>query len=124
VPPLADPNDQLAAVLTVLKRHRYCYQDEHQLQEGLAQALTLGGLPAEREVRLSARSRLDIRTGRVGIEVKVAGTADAALRQLRRYAEHPDLDALVLVTTRAAHRALPDQIGGKPLAVFYQGGAA
>jgi hypothetical protein len=120
----SDPAAQLRIVLSVLGQYRYCYQDEHQLQQGLAQALALAGRPVEREVRLSARSRLDIRTGRVGIEVKVAGTADAALRQLRRYAEHPDLDALILVTTRAAHRSLPGQIGGKPLAVFYQGGAA
>lgn len=112
----------MGVVLDVLRAHRYHFSGEHQLQEGLALALTEAGLPVRREVRLTARDRVDLLTGRVGIEVKVAGSAETVLRQVQRYATSDLLDALIVVTTRATHRALPDVVGGKPLAVIYVGG--
>ncbi len=82
----------------------------------------------DREARLDARSRIDFLVpdapGRVGIEVKVAGTPDNVRRQLTRYAPH--VDALLLVTTRVRHRylqpptpATPGLGLGKPLAVLW-----
>lgn len=111
----------VAAAITLA---HFVYRAEDQLQEGIAAALTAAGMPVTREVRLTARDRVDLLTGRVGVEVKVAGAADAVLRQLQRYATSDRIDELVLVTTRAHHRALPTQIGGKPLTVIALRGVA
>lgn len=109
-------------VCAAIRAHRYVWQNEDQLQEGLAGALTASGWTVEREVRLSEVSRIDLLIGRVGIEVKIAGTVEAVARQLQRYAASDLFDALVLVTSRARHRAVPAVLGGKPVTVIMVGG--
>jgi hypothetical protein len=51
----------------------------------------------------------------VGVELALTGATDALWRQLRRHAAHPAVDALVVVSTRPRHRALPPHIDGVPL---------
>jgi hypothetical protein len=97
-----------------LRRHRFNYSNEDQLQQGIAAALTAAGFDVEREVRLDGRSRIDLLVGRVGIEVKVAGTPDAVERQLARYASSDRIDGLMLVTSRPRH-LIPQTINGKPV---------
>lgn len=78
-----------------------------------------------REVPLSdLRSRIDVMvfapvTGgfTVGVEVKWRGAGPAVRRQLERYAACPELDAIVLATTRATHLHLAGELGGKPVVV-------
>lgn len=111
-------------VTTAIRAHRYHYAHEDGLQAGITEALTGAGLPARREVRLAPRDRLDVLAGGVGIEVKVAGSPDSVLGQLQRYATSEQITALVLVTTVARQRAMPEQVGGKPLSVIYLGGVA
>jgi hypothetical protein len=103
-------------VTAAIRRCRFSYASEEQLQEGLAAALAEQGLDVEREVILDAASRVDLLVGRVAIEVKVDGAATAVLRQLRRYATSDRVDALVLVTGRARH-TMPGEIDGKPVHV-------
>jgi hypothetical protein len=103
----------------LLARYRYTYQSEIDLQRLLAGTLTDAGFAAEREVRVAPRCRIDILVGRVGIEVKIDGSAEDAAWQLLRYAHSPLLDALVLATTCARHRTLPPVIAGTPLHVAY-----
>jgi uncharacterized Zn finger protein (UPF0148 family) len=112
----------LEVIRRIILGYRYQHADESGLQAGVAAVLTAAGRPAHREVRLTARDRIDILTGRVGIEVKVRGATDALLRQLQRYAQHTQIDALIVVTTVAKHRSLPQSVGGKPLAVIHLGG--
>ena len=73
------------------------------------------GCRVEREVRLSHADRIDFIVGEdVGIEVKLGNARPGdVLRQLERYAAHPRLEALILLTNRAL--ALPAVIGGKPV---------
>lgn len=111
-------------IAEVLRAHRYQFAHEDGLQAGIAEALTAAGMPFRREVRLSATDRLDVMVHGVGIEVKVAGSTDRVLGQLQRYAAREQVTDLVLVTTRARHRALPVEVGGKPLAIVYLGGTA
>lgn len=110
------------AVAAAIRAHRYHHAHEDGLQEGIMQALTAAGIPAEREVRLAPRDRVDVLSGGVGVEVKVAGSPESVLAQLQRYATHDRITALVLVTTRSRHRAMPETVGGKPLEVIYLGG--
>lgn len=110
---MTDPNPLVDAI----RRRRFRYVDEDELQRGLAAALEADGFEIEREVILSPRDRIDILAGRVGIEVKVAGQAASVVRQLERYAESDRVDELVLVTSRVRHLAVPSEIGGKPVSV-------
>ncbi len=115
----------LAAVTEALGRRRFLAASEAELQAALAAALVEGGFDVRREVRLSGRDRIDLLVDRVGIEVKVDGASNAVLRQLGRYAAHPEVSALLLVTTDVRHahalRAWP-VLGGCPVACLHVGG--
>lgn len=115
-------------VANVVSAHRFRYASEARLQEGLAVALTQAGYNVRREVRLDARSRVDLivephrRLERVGVEVKVAGSRASVLRQVTRYLQSDEIDALVLVTSRVRHTFAPI-VAGKPLVVVQLAGA-
>jgi hypothetical protein len=115
------PAWQAADVALLMRRTSFVATAEAALQAGIAAALEAAGMPAQREVRLTAhgragRDRIDfLVNGHIGVEVKVAGSAADVLRQLQRYAEDDQLSGLVLVTTRAAHATLPMMVGGKVL---------
>jgi hypothetical protein len=110
------------AIAGVLRRYRFNYEDEDRLQEGIAAALTAAGFEVEREVRLTRGSRIDLLVGRVGIEVKVAGTPIDVASQLARYALCDRIDGLVLVTSRPRHRMV-SVVEGKPVEVVQLAGA-
>ena len=112
----------VARVAAVIGSNRYRYSDEHQLHDGIAQALAAAGVTAVAEARLSAADRIDFLVGTVGIEVKVGGSPAAVARQLRRYAASPGIEALILVTNRARHRGLPAELGSVPLRVVWLSG--
>lgn len=100
-------------IADVLRSAPLTFATEDQLQAGIANVLRAAGCPVEREVQLAERGRIDLMCGRVGIEVKNAGQWTSVVRQLMRYTNGPELDALVLVTNRARHRAMPADIYGK-----------
>jgi hypothetical protein len=109
-------------VAAVIKAQRYRYSGEAQLQEGIAGALAAAGITAVREVHLAGPDRIDFMAGALGIEVKVAGQSASVARQLARYAKSPEVEELMLVTTRARHRSVPREIGGKPVHVVLLSG--
>lgn len=104
-------------VARLLAGRRFLYASEDDLQRALASILENEGYEPRREVRLSRRDRIDLMVGRVGIEVKVAGKPEAVMRQLVRYSESPEVDALILVTARARHGWGDGEVGGKPVRV-------
>lgn len=113
------------AVAALIGAHRYRYADELELHDGIDQVLRAAGVVPDREVRLTARERIEfLLPGGLGIEVKVAGSPGAVRRQLGRYAACPSIDVLLLVTTRPTHlTGLPGQIGDVPvLSVLLRGG--
>lgn len=110
----------LERVVEVLEAVTPNYIDEYTLQAQLADALEHAHIHAEREVRLSdGISRIDILAivddSTVGVEVKIDGSGADVARQVSRYARLPDLDAVVLVTTRSRHHHLPAEISGTPV---------
>lgn len=96
--------DAAAEVIDALGRCRFTFATEADLHNGVAVALAKAGLLVEHERRLSATDRIDMVVDRVGIEVKIAGDWRDVARQLRRYCASDQIDAVVLVTTKAAHR--------------------
>lgn len=102
-----------------LREANYFFQDEDSLQRGIWRTLA-AKYPVElvrREAILDARCRIDFLVDGVGIECKVAGSRAEVLRQLTRYADFDEIEALVLVTCIASHTRLPDEIDGKKLRV-------
>lgn len=92
--------------------------DERDLQEQLAGLLAAAGIAHQREARLGRRDRLDFLVGAVAVEVKTGGGLSELTRQIFRYVEHGAVQGVLVVTTRRAHRDLPDAVLGKPLAVL------
>jgi hypothetical protein len=107
----------VAGVVAVIAAHRFGHATEAELQDGLADVLTRAGYSVKREARLSARNRIDLLVDRIGIEVKVDGSAGNVVRQLERYADSEALDALVLASSRRHHLAMPGSLNGKPVVV-------
>jgi hypothetical protein len=113
--------DVLDEVLEVLRSHRFLHSTERDLQDGIAAAMLAQGLDVALEVRLGGCNRIDLLVGRIGIEVKVAGSWRDVLRQVERYARLEQLDAVVLVTSKAMHTRLPSEHHGKPIVVHRVG---
>lgn len=110
-------------VAQVIREHRYRYANEDQLQRGIYQALRAARLPVIREAWIAPGSRIDLLAGRVGIEVKVGGSARDVLAQIDRYLQSDVIDGLVLVTSRVRHAALSDSHGHKPVRLVQLAGA-
>lgn len=115
-------------VVKVLENSRFpgC-PDEYALQTAATLRLVSKGAPVQREVALSEHDRPDLlvgdlSAGAVCVECKVAGTPAAVRRQLERYARHPQVASIVLLTRRAAHLALAGEVGGKRLSVVFTAG--
>ncbi len=119
------------ALIPVLEQLRTrTWNDEDALQRHIHELLTAVGIESEREWQLSdGKSRVDIfiprperdrmlRRNGIAVEVKVAGSASDALRQLERYSRCDEVFDLVLVTTKAAHIAMPRLLEWKPLTVI------
>lgn len=105
-------------VVSILRRSRFRFSNEADLQAGIAEALTRADVAFEREVRLSTRDRVDFLVGpSLALEIKVDGAPSAVLRQLMRYAMCPRIGRIVLATTRSQHRQLPGSVNDKPLDV-------
>jgi hypothetical protein len=130
--------DLAARVARALAARSFLFSTEDELQRGLAIVFTAEEMAFERERRLTPQDRADFilwegeKVGPVeevppaavpmprwlALEVKVDGSLSAVTRQLHRYAQHPQVDALLLVTTRAQHLRLHGEtMNGKPVRV-------
>jgi len=103
----------------LLRSARFSFQDEIELQDGIAEVLTKAGIPFEREVILSPKDRIDfmVAPAGTGVEIKIKGSVTEITRQIHRYAQLPAITGLVLVTTRMRHINLPMEMAGKPVRV-------
>ncbi len=109
----------LAGLNALLQVKRFRHTSEAELQKGLAIVLSRGAWKLEREVELAKGDRIDfLMDGRIGIEVKIGGSHTEVLAQLHRYAKHPRIEGLLLVTTRAGH-GMPETLNDKPIRVCH-----
>lgn len=122
--PAVDPED-VKGLLRFLSRQRLRSADEKAAQADLADLLKDAGYEFEREKRLSDKDIPDfaVKLGaqQVVIELKIKAQRKSIYRQLDRYAQHSDIDALILYTATAMH--LPEEINGKPAFVASMGAA-
>lgn len=115
-----DPDDAAEALATLLRSGRYQVTDEYALQAAIAAHLDGSGVPFAREVVLDAARRLDFLVGGTAIEVKVDGSTSALRAQIERYANHPTVTGVVVVTALSQHLALGGRtLTGKPVQLVY-----
>ena len=87
-------------------------QGEYDLHRLVMDALQARGIPAEHEVSLAPRCRIDLMCGGVGVEIKRGKPEKAKLiRQLTRYALCPQVESLILVVERSVD--VPHSVAGK-----------
>lgn len=96
-----------AAIAETIRRYRFVYNGEAELQAAIREALERDGFHVETEARISDDCRVDLLVGRVAVEVKVAGTTVEVGRQVRRYLATGVLDEIVLATRRVSHLNVP-----------------
>jgi hypothetical protein len=111
--------DELARLERMLRGCRFHFSNEAGLQAQMELAFQKLGEPYRREHPLGEAGRIDFLVGRVGIEVKVRGSSADVGWQLLRYAEHSEVDGILLVTARAQHRELPAAMHDKPLRIYH-----
>ena len=120
-----------AVELTALlarNRFRFRFRDEYELQDGIELVLKRADVAFEREYLLPppnvarhyGTGRIDffIPASGLGVEVKVGGSLSHLTRQLWRYAEHPLIKELLVVSSRLSLRELPAVMEGRPVHVF------
>lgn len=118
---MTTPSDTVRAVQSAVSGRRFRYDSEITLHAGLLLAMNEAGIRPECEARVVG-GRIDFIVDRLGIEVKIKGSASALQRQIGGYAADPRFDEFLVITTRPAHAALPASIGGKPIYLLPIGG--
>jgi len=114
---------ELPHLIASIRQYRYRYESERELQEGLERVLFAYAEqwrcgPLEREFRFSPQDRADFFLDGIAIEVKIAGPLGNVTRQLFRYAQHPAVRAILLVTSRSRHGNMPSEMNGKPVHIL------
>ena len=107
-------------IADLIRSRTFAFTSEAELHVSLAQLLAAKGRVPRREVRLTDADRVDLvvdlDTGLLAIEVKIAGANGDVRRQLSRYAASNRVTELMLITTLRRHlTGLGPSIGGKPL---------
>jgi hypothetical protein len=98
--------------------YRYVIGNESSFQDGLSWILEMNRIVYVREHNLGrAFGRIDfyLPDEGIGIELKVKGSPTEVIRQLHRYAQSPEIHALILVTGRSRLSPNTDELNGKPL---------
>lgn len=107
-------------MIKILKKISGIFHSEKELQDAIEAALEKNMIAFRREPILTKHDRPDffeITTGTV-IEVKIKGSASDVALQVLRYASHPDVKEIIIVTTKFQHLAkLPRMVGKKPVSV-------
>jgi hypothetical protein len=113
-------NQLVEIIRAALAKYRLTFADEKQLQDQLAKIFLAEGLHFNREVSISPKDRLDFLIQEIAIEVKVGGSEESHLRQMKRYNDHPMVAGTLLISTRKYN--LPETLSGKPVAGISIGG--
>ena len=106
----------LQTLISVLGGYRFRFVRERDLQDGIEAVLTQAGIAFERERALSPRDRPDFLTeDGIVVEIKTQGSQEECLRQVARYATHPDVTAVLVVGTPHWLSSLWCVLDGKPV---------
>lgn len=99
----------------LLSSYRYRFASESQLQEGIERVFLNHSIDYQREPVITQRDRPDFMVGKTVVEVKIKGTLNALLRQIARYAEHDQVDRILVVGSPHWLNGVPTTLGNKPI---------
>lgn len=115
-------NELIDRIRAAIAKYRLTFGDEMALQNQLAEIFTAHAITFEREYVLSAQDRPDFFIMPFAIEVKLGGSIDKHLRQMKRYNNHPNVQGTILICTKPFAFMLPETLSGKPVAAINVGG--
>jgi hypothetical protein len=97
------------SIIDALKK-RHPTSTESELEASIKATIESGGFDVITQKIITKRDRIDLFVPIIGlgVEVKIAGSYTRVAEQLLRYAEHEEVNALLLVTSKASHRQLAD----------------
>lgn len=115
------------SILSTLHKKRFSLVIEKKLQNELKSVFEMRGLKFRKEYRLPDTDNRDIpdfffcddpeNPGKgIVVEAKLKANKMAIYKQCKRYAEHPDVIAIILITNTSL--GFPETIQGKPCFVF------
>jgi hypothetical protein len=112
-------SDLITKIIDALKKH-HPSAHENELELSVCQTIESLGFEVIKQKSITRRDRLDLFVPilGLGIEIKIAGSYSRVAEQLLRYAEHEEVKALLLVTTRASHRQLHMMPNDRNVPVF------
>lgn len=93
-----------SAIVATLRSRRFPITSERAAQDAIATAFSEDGLAVEREKLLGSAGRVDFYALGIAVEIKVGvsgGSKREVYRQLKRYADHPEVTIVVLATNVA-----------------------
>lgn len=98
----------------ILRARRYNVTCERELQEAVESILLQASVKFVREYRIGPKDRVDFMVDPgIALELKVGGRPAQLVEQLQRYAMHPDVTSVILMTTRMTHCCMPSTLAGK-----------
>lgn len=104
----------METLIDLIQSFQIPFGSEQQMQDTIERILKAESIKFSREHVFSPRDRIDFLVGRIGLECKTAGSPSKVLGQLLRYAERPEIDGLLLVTSRHTHAFDVRELGNKP----------
>lgn len=101
-----------------LQRYRLRCCTEQELQDAVQTILTNAEVEFSREYVLSPTDRPDfyLHATQIALELKISGSVETHLRQMKRYAEYEQVAGVILITTRQT--TVPDKLSEKPTGVI------
>jgi hypothetical protein len=103
---------ELVQVVNLIRSAAIDLSNEKRAQADVEQVFTQAGIDFQREVHLTPADIVDFMVGGIAVEVKLQGARKKEVyRQLRRYAQHPSVTAVILASNLSM--GLPAQIEGK-----------
>jgi hypothetical protein len=111
-------NEILLKIQRSIKGKRLSLGDEKRLQGELETGFLSNDIKFEREVHLDKNNIVDFMIDGLAIEIKIksGGSSMQIYRQLERYAEFSNVEAILLMTAKAI--SLPESINGKQIFVL------
>lgn len=130
-----DPREKLNELFDLVRRYRIKYLTEDQMQGQVESIIRGAGLSCCREMILEGGGRLDLGVAYpvqlnevvfglpfvIAVECKIKGSLYDLMSQCSGYIQHPDVQGVLVVTSRQAHRDMPSELHGKPVAVVWVG---
>lgn len=94
---------ELDRLVKILKDKKFPLEKESYLQVKIAETLLENGIEFDREKQLDKHNRPDflLRSSAVAIEVKINGSKPDIYKQVLRYSEFENVEAVLLITNKS-----------------------